>query len=71
MSTQLKTSQKIVLWLISEGKTRIWLAKELGITRQTLAQRMKDKFRKDRLDLSKRRFTLIKEFMTKRFGPLK
>ena len=44
MSTRLKTSQKIVLWLISEGKTRIWLAKELGITRQTLAQRMKDNY---------------------------
>jgi len=35
-----------------------------------IAQTMKEKFRKDRLDLSKRRFTLIKEFMTKRFGPL-
>ena len=36
-----------------------------------IAQLMKETFRKDRLDLSKWRFTLIKEFMTKRFGPLK
>ena len=37
-------SEKVVLWLMRNRKTQIELAKELGITRQTLAKRIDDSY---------------------------
>ena len=37
-----KTSEKIILWLYRENKTQKWLAGELGKTRQSVSQMLKD-----------------------------
>lgn len=39
-----KTSEKVIIWMSRNNKTQIEVAAELGITRQTLAQRLKDNF---------------------------
>ncbi len=40
----IKTSEKLIIWMKRNGKTQIEVAADLGITRQTLAQRLKDNF---------------------------
>ena len=40
----IKTSEKVLIWMSRNGKTQIEMAAELGITRQTFAQRLKDNF---------------------------
>lgn len=37
-----KTSEKILIWMHRENKTQVEIAKELGMTRQTLSARLKD-----------------------------
>jgi len=44
VSRIVKTSEKVIIWMSRNGKTQIEVAAELGITRQTLAQRLKDNF---------------------------
>ena len=39
-----KTSEKVIIWMSRNNKTQIEVAAELGITRQTFAQRLKDNF---------------------------
>jgi len=39
-----KTSEKVIIWMSRNNKTQIEMAAELGITRQTFAQRLKDNF---------------------------
>jgi len=39
-----KTSEKVIIWMARNSKTQIEMAAELGITRQTFAQRLKDNF---------------------------
>lgn len=39
-----KMSEKLLLWMRRNNKTQIEVAKELGITRQSLASRMKDNY---------------------------
>jgi DNA-binding XRE family transcriptional regulator len=40
----IKTSEKVLIWMNRNSKTQIEMAAELGITRQTFAQRLKDNF---------------------------
>jgi DNA-binding XRE family transcriptional regulator len=40
----IRTSEKLLIWMNRNDKTQIEMAAELGITRQTLAQRIKDNF---------------------------
>jgi DNA-binding XRE family transcriptional regulator len=39
-----KTSEKVIIWMSRNNRTQIEMAAELGITRQTFAQRLKDNF---------------------------
>jgi len=40
----IKLSEKVIIWMSRNNKTQIEMAAELGITRQTFAQRLKDNF---------------------------
>ena len=37
-----KTSEKVLIWLYRENKTQQWLANEIGITRQSMSQKITD-----------------------------
>lgn len=37
-----KTSEIVLIWLHRNGKTQQWLADQMGITRQSLAAKLKD-----------------------------
>lgn len=38
----IKNSEKILLWLYRQNKTMTWLAKELGQTKQSVSQKIKN-----------------------------
>jgi hypothetical protein len=40
--TLFKTSEKVVIWLHRENKTQVWLGEQLGITRQSVNQKITD-----------------------------
>lgn len=44
METKLATNRKVRHWLDDNKKTKSWLAKELGISRPTLNDRLRDNF---------------------------
>jgi hypothetical protein len=37
-----KTSEKILIWLHRERKTQVWLADQLGVTRQAISNKITD-----------------------------
>ena len=37
-----KTSEKVIVWMYRNNISQIYLAKEMGTTRQTLASKLKD-----------------------------
>lgn len=37
-----KTSEKILIWLHRERKTQVWLADQLGVTRQSVSNKLTD-----------------------------
>lgn len=39
-----KTSEKVIIWLYRENKTQQWLADQLGQTRQSVSQKIKDNY---------------------------
>ena len=39
-----KTSEKVIIWLHRENKTQQWLAEQLGQTRQSVSQKIKDNY---------------------------
>lgn len=39
-----KTSEKVIIWLHRENKTQQWLAEQLGQTRQSISQKIKDNY---------------------------
>lgn len=39
-----KTSEKIIIWLYRENKTQQWLADQLGQTRQSISQKIRDNY---------------------------
>jgi hypothetical protein len=39
-----KTSEKIIIWLHRENKTQQWLADQLGQTRQSVSQKIRDNY---------------------------
>ena len=40
--TVIKTSEKVILWLHRNDKTQVWLAEQLGVTRQAVSQKISD-----------------------------
>lgn len=42
--TLIKTSEKVIIWLYREEKTQQWLADQLGQTRQSVSQKIKDNY---------------------------
>lgn len=39
-----KTSEKVIIWLHRENKTQQWLAEQLGQTRQSVSQKIRDNY---------------------------
>lgn len=39
-----KTSEKVIIWLHRENRTQQWLADQLGQTRQSVSQKIKDNY---------------------------
>jgi DNA-binding transcriptional regulator LsrR (DeoR family) len=39
-----KTSEKVIIWLYRENKTQQWLADQLGQTRQSVSQKIRDNY---------------------------
>jgi len=39
-----KTSEKVIIWLHRENKTQQWLAEQLGQTRQSVSQKIKENY---------------------------
>lgn len=39
-----KTSEKVIIWLYRENKTQQWLSDQLGQTRQSISQKIKDNY---------------------------
>ncbi len=39
-----KTSEKVIIWLHRENKTQQWLAEQLGQTRQSISQKIRDNY---------------------------
>jgi len=39
-----KTSEKVIIWLHRENKTQQWLADQLGQTRQSVSQKIRDNY---------------------------
>lgn len=39
-----KTSEKVIIWLHRENKTQQWLAGQLGQTRQSVSQKIKENY---------------------------
>lgn len=39
-----KTSEKVIIWLHRENKTQLWLADQLGQTRQSVSQKIRDNY---------------------------
>ena len=40
----IKTSEKVIIWLHREDKTQLWLAEQLGQTRQSISQKIKENY---------------------------
>jgi len=40
----IKTSEKVIIWLHREDKTQLWLADQLGQTRQSVSQKIKENY---------------------------
>ena len=43
-----KTSEKVLIWLHRENKTQQWLAEQVGITKQSMGQKINDNQFSDR-----------------------
>lgn len=39
-----KTSEKVIIWLHRENKTQQWLSEQLGQTRQSVSQKIKNNY---------------------------
>lgn len=39
-----KTNEKVIIWLHRENKTQQWLADQLGQTRQSVSQKIRDNY---------------------------
>jgi hypothetical protein len=39
-----KTSEKVIIWLYRENKTQQWLADQLGQTRQSVSQKIRNNY---------------------------
>lgn len=39
-----KTSEKVIIWLHRENKTQQWLAEQLGQTRQSVSQKIRENY---------------------------
>lgn len=37
-----KTSEKVLIWLHRSNKTQVWLAEQLGVTRQSISSKIAD-----------------------------
>lgn len=42
ITTVHKTSEKVILWLHRNNKSQVWLASELGVTRQAISAKISD-----------------------------
>jgi len=40
----IKTSEKVLIWLHREKRTQQWLSEKLGVTRQSVSQKINDNF---------------------------
>lgn len=38
----IKTNEKVLIWLHRENKTQVWLAEQLGVTRQAVSNKITD-----------------------------
>jgi len=42
--TIVKTNEKVLIWLHRENKTQQWLSEQLGQTRQSISQKIKENY---------------------------